>query len=82
MIEIETPDACRITEACLVRPGAVTHHTDSEQRLVPLHIHATRACSIRAMVPNDPTLLPPGYYLLFLLDECEIPSVGKFIRVT
>lgn len=82
MINVQTPDACRIRDACLVRPGAPTHHTDTEQRLVPLHIHHTHDCSVSLMIPNNPALLPPGYYLLFILDDCEIPSIGKFVHVS
>lgn len=78
-IEIGTPDACRITEACLLRPGAITHHTDTDQRYVQLHIHHAEGCTVRAVVPSDQTLAPPGYYLLFVLDGCGIPSVGRFV---
>ena len=81
-IQVQTPDACRVKDACLLRPGTPTHHTDTEQRLVPLHIMEIRDCNVSLMVPDNPALLPPGYYLLFILDDCEIPSVGRFVHVS
>ena len=81
-IEVESPDACRIVDACLVRPAAPTHHTDSEQRLVPLHIMAQGDCFLKLMIPKNPGILPPGYYMLFILDDCEIPSVARFVHVS
>jgi hypothetical protein len=81
-IEVESPDACRIVDACLVRPAAPTHHTDSEQRLVPLHIKARDDCTLTMMIPDNAALLPPGYYMLFILDDCDIPSVARFIHIS
>ena len=80
-ITVTTPDACRIRRAALVRPGAPTHHTDSDQRYVPLDFHREGRCDLRLPLPSSAAVLPPGYYLLFLLDDCDVPSVGKFIRI-
>jgi hypothetical protein len=65
-----------------MRPGAPTHHTDSDQRLVPLEFERQGRCGLRLQVPAEPALLPPGYYLLFVLDDCGIPSVGRFVHVS
>ena len=80
-VAVETPDACRIRRAALVRPGAPTHHTDSEQRYVPLDFHREGRCSLHLPLPSSAAVLPPGYYMLFLLDDCDVPSVGRFIRI-
>ena len=81
-IEVDSPDACRVVDACLVRPAAPTHHTDSEQRLVPLHIMARGDCTVTLMIPDNAALLPPGYYMLFILDDCDIPSVARFVHIS
>ncbi len=78
---ITTPDACRIRRAALVRPGAPTHHTDSDQRYVPLEFHREGACDLHLHVPESAAVVPPGYYLLFLLDDADVPSEGKFVRI-
>lgn len=80
-LEITSPDACRIDDVVLVRPAAITHHTDSEQRLVPLDFHREGPCGLEARIPDEPALLPPGYYMLFILDDCLIPSVARFVHV-
>jgi hypothetical protein len=81
MLVVTTPDACRIRRAVFIRPGAPTHHTDSEPRYLPLDFEREGSCDLHVHVPEGPGLLPPGYYLLFVLDDCDVPSVGKFIRV-
>jgi len=35
---------------------------------------------IEPVVPTNPNLAPPGWYLLFLCDEDGIPSIGEWIR--
>jgi hypothetical protein len=37
--------------------------------------------TLTAKMPVDPGIAPPGYYLLFLLDRNNVPSVGKFLQV-
>jgi hypothetical protein len=79
---VTSPDACRVRRAVLMRPAAPTHHTDSEQRLVPLELHRQGRCGLQLRVPPEPALLPPGYYMLFLWDDYAIPSVAKFVHVS
>jgi hypothetical protein len=78
---VTTPDACRIRRTVLMRPGAPTHHTDSDQRYLPIDFEREGSCDLHLHVPDGAGLLPPGYYLLFVLDDCDVPSVGKFIQV-
>jgi hypothetical protein len=81
-LRITTPDACRIRRAVLVRPGAPTHHTDTDQRYLPLDFSRDGRCDLHLQVPDGAGLLPPGYYLVFILDDCDVPSVGKFVQVS
>ncbi|MCB5165196.1 kelch motif-containing protein [Streptomyces bambusae] len=76
----KTPDPGRIERARLMRPSAVTHTTDVEQRSVELGLTKT-ADSVTVQVPADPTLVPPGWYMLFVTDADGTPSVAKWIRV-
>lgn len=32
-------------------------------------------------VPDDPTLVPPGWYMLFVTDTDGIPSEAKWVKV-
>jgi galactose oxidase-like protein len=78
---VETPDAASITRAVLVRPGAVTHTTDMDQRLIQLQVAARDGGSLTLQGPGGPSLAPPGYYMLFLLNARGVPSVARFIRL-
>lgn len=80
-VELTSPDACRIRSIALVRPGAITHHTDSEPRYLPLEFARHGRCGLHAHIPEDATVLPPGYYMLFALDDAGVPSEGKFVQV-
>jgi hypothetical protein len=70
----------RVVRARLMRPSAVTHTTDVEQRSIELGLRKT-ADSVTVDVPRDPALVPPGWYMLFVTDGQGTPSEAKWIRV-
>ena len=78
--EIESPQADDISRIVMVRPMAVTHQTDTEQRLVELPF-TRKGYTLKAKAPNGhmPHHTPRGYYMLFILNGKGVPSEGKFI---
>ena len=82
---IQTPNADDIKPGpggvILMRPGCTTHHTDSEQRLV--HIEATTIPGgLRVKCPVDPSIAPPGYYMVFIVDNAGRPCErAEFVRL-
>lgn len=78
---VESPDACRIDKACLIKASTITHHTNTDQRYLRLHPIRHGHCGLRMSSPANARLAPPGYYLLFLLDDCGVPSVGRLIHI-
>ncbi|WP_200303880.1 kelch motif-containing protein [Streptomyces adelaidensis] len=70
----------RVAKARLMRPSAVTHSTDVEQRSIALEVTRTRD-SVTVDVPADRTLVPPGWYMLFVSDAHGTPSRAKWIQV-
>ncbi|MFM9450450.1 radical copper oxidase GlxA [Streptomyces europaeiscabiei] len=70
----------RVADARLMRPSAVTHSTDVEQRSIALEVTRTRD-SVTVDVPSDRTLVPPGWYMLFVTDGEGTPSKAKWIQV-
>ncbi|MFD4689511.1 galactose oxidase-like domain-containing protein [Streptomyces sp. NPDC058463] len=70
----------RIAAARLMRPSAVTHTTDVEQRSIELGLKKT-AGKVTVTVPKDRTLVPPGWYMLFLTDARGTPSEAKWVKV-
>ena len=75
-----TPDAARITAARLVRPSAVTHVLDVDQRSVKLDL-APAPGGVRVTVPQRRGLVPSGWYMLFLLDRRGVPSPARWVQV-
>ena len=77
--EIETPDANNIKEVVLLRPSVTTHCVNTEQRLVSLEFNQKNLSTLLANVPSNKNLLPPGYYMLFIIHHENIPSVAPFV---
>ena len=79
---ISTPDASKISSAVLVRSGSSSHSFDFEQRLVGLSFVASDSGTLTATAPPNGSTAPPGYYLLFLLNQSGVPSVAKFVHIS
>ncbi|MFF9841522.1 galactose oxidase-like domain-containing protein [Streptomyces sp. NPDC013740] len=78
----KTKDAARIATARLMRPSAVTHTTDVEQRSVELGLTKDPdGVTVTVEVPKNRTLVPPGWYMLFVTDQDGIPSEAKWVQV-
>lgn len=80
-VDITTPDAGAIRWATLVRPGVTTHSFDGSQRLVDLDIVSQAAGTVQAKLTNNPNLAPPGWYMLFLVNNSGVPSVARWVKV-
>ena len=81
-LSIATPDALAISSAVLVRPGSPTHSFNFEQRLVGLSLSVSNAGTLTATSPSNGSVAPPGYYMLFLINQSGVPSVAKFIHLS
>ena len=73
-----TSDAT-LASAWLVRPSSTTHSVDPNQRAVRLTTSAV-AGGLRFTTPNK-SLLPPGYYMLFVNDSLGRPSVARWAKI-
>lgn len=73
--------ATDIAVVALMRPGAPTHHTDSDQRHVPL-VFWPVAGGYRARVVADASIAPPGYYMVWIVDSQGRPCErASFVRL-
>lgn len=77
-MDITSPQAAEIDSVVLVRPMAVTHQTDSEQRVIPLTFTTTgTTLTVTAPNGNHPhAVAPKGYYMLFIVNNLGVPSVA------
>lgn len=78
---LHVPDAGNIQWISLVRPMATTHSYDSEQRLVDIPFRRSGVCTLNAQMPANPNLVPPGYYMVFVVDRRGVPSVAHWLLV-
>ena len=69
------------TGAVLMAPAAVTHANDMSQRNVPLAATAGAPGSLTVTAPAAPSLAPPSYYMLFVLNDAGVPSTARFVRL-
>jgi hypothetical protein len=73
-----------IHRVSLLAPGAMTHSIDMNQRCVPLFEGEADRGELTVNGPGDPSIAPPGDYMLFALRDVDgvlIPSRGRMIRV-
>jgi hypothetical protein len=81
-LEIETDNSEEIKEICLIRPSSTTHCVNTEQRYVGLEFEIKSRTIINANIPDSPNLAPPGYYMLFIIDNKVVPSIACFIKIS
>lgn len=79
--QVQTPDAANIAAVVLMKDGAVTHAFDMDQRQVGLAFTAG-AGALTVTEPPNGNVAPPGYYMLFLINNAGVPSLAKFVQVS
>lgn len=77
-IKIATDSA--VESASLVRFGTATHAVDTDQRRIPLTLHGNGTTQYTTVVPSDPGIVTPGYYMLFVMNSKGVPSVSKTVQ--
>lgn len=92
--EVKIPIPGTLDRVVLLRPAAVTHHFDTDQRYIDLDYEVTQYAVV---FPENVTRLtldveapwerlgPPGWYMLFAVAQDSsgnrIPSVGQFMHL-
>ena len=77
---VGTGDAATITSVSLIRTGAVTHFFDQNERYLPLSFTQTGG-GLTVTAPVDGNLAPPGYYMLFIVNNNGVPSIAPFVQI-
>jgi len=80
--EVKIPHASSIAKVVLVRPMAVTHQTDTEQKVIEMpytHVHSNRLTVTAPDGGHPHSLAQEGYYMLFSINNKGIPSHAKWI---
>lgn len=69
-----------ISKLTFIRTGSTTHSYNSDQRFLDLPFTQTGQ-TLTAVLPSDPTILIPGYYMLFAFNTAGVPSVATILNV-
>jgi hypothetical protein len=59
----------------------MTHAFDSNQRHVQLAVVAPTSTSATVIGPPDRQTAPPGHYVLFILDQANVPSIARSVHL-
>jgi Galactose oxidase-like, Early set domain/Glyoxal oxidase N-terminus len=78
---VQTSDAASIAHVVLVRNGTVTHAFGMDQREVETSFTGGSG-ALTVTAPPNGNIAPPGYYMLFILNNSGVPSVAKFVQLT
>ncbi|WP_374676315.1 PA14 domain-containing protein, partial [Ideonella sp.] len=69
----------------LVRTGAVTHSFNMDQRFLELSFRAEAQGAgrqrLHVQVPSQANQVPPGWYLVFVIDDAGVPSVARILNL-
>jgi hypothetical protein len=81
VVEIDRP-ATNVKYVALIRAGSVTHSTDNDQRFIALTIESRNGNTLNVNAPPNGNVAPPGYYMLWVIDNSDQPcQLAKFVRV-
>ncbi len=69
-----------VSRVTLVKTGAVTHSFNMDQRFLELPF-AVSSTTLTVQAPTRASDAPPGYYLLFAIDDQGVPSVAKIVKI-
>ena len=78
---VTTTQAADIKWVSLIRPSAVTHSTDTEQRVVAVPFKRTRSGDLALTITDEPNIAPPGWYMMFVTNSDGVPSVAHWVHL-
>jgi hypothetical protein len=76
-----TSNPADIVKVRLIHPSAATHVTDLQQRSIALAFTRT-ATGIHVKIPPQQSLVPLGWYMLFVDNAKGVPSIARWVQVT
>jgi hypothetical protein len=80
--QLEIENATASASLVLIKLGSTTHGWDSGQRLVDLQFEQRLASgTVVFTVPSNRHVAPPGYYMLFYVNNVGKPSVAQIVRL-
>jgi hypothetical protein len=78
---IKVTQAADIKHLRLLRPDNPTHVTDVNQRSIAVSFKNVGGGYLRITIPANDNLVPPGYYMLFGVNDKRLPSNASWVQV-
>jgi YVTN family beta-propeller protein len=78
--EVGVSGAASVSRVSFIKTGSTTHSVNMDQRYLSLPFTANGAL-LDVQLPSRAGDVPPGYYMLFVLDGQGVPSVARMVRV-
>jgi hypothetical protein len=76
-------NATGVNRVAWIRLPSVTHGFNTDQRINVLQhsVNTLVPNQLTVTAPSDPRKCPPGYYMLFIFNQNNTPSVAKIVRI-
>ena len=69
-----------VARVTFVKSGSVTHGWNMDQRFVDLPFNG-QGGQLSVQIPGRASDVPPGMWMMFVIDDNGVPSVAKMVRV-
>jgi len=79
-VQISTSGARPVSRVTFVKTGSATHGWNMEQRFVDLPFSA-QGSTLSVQIPGRASDVPPGMWMMFVIDDAGVPSEAKLMRV-
>ncbi|MCM2427580.1 galactose oxidase early set domain-containing protein [Streptomyces sp. RKAG337] len=80
--QVATTTPGRVSKAVLVAPITSTHSVDTSQRRLELPIASRSGNNLVLRTPQSAKDAPPGFYMVFLLDDKGVPSTAQWVQLS
>ena len=77
---VDFTDAADISRVTMIKTGSVTHSWNMEQRFVELTF-VRSGSRLRVQAPTRAADAPPGFWMLYALNEAGVPSFARVVKV-
>lgn len=72
----------QIRRVSLISLASVTHAFNQNQTFVWLPVVSTGPLTTQVQLPANENVAPPGFYMMFAVDDAGIPSEGHMVKLT
>jgi hypothetical protein len=77
---IGTSDPSDISRVTLLKAGSVTHSFNMDQRFLQLPFTVV-GNELEATLPANAYETPPGFYMVFIINDDGVPSEASMMRI-